>query len=57
MIPGPSDYPDNFLIYYSGIKVHEIKGEDAQGLIKCASVLDYMPRSSVMGEYENQSQQ
>jgi hypothetical protein len=57
IIPGPSDYPDVFLIYYSGTKVCEIKSGDAQSLIKHASVLDYVPRSSETGESENQTQQ
>lgn len=57
MIIGPSDCPDIFLIYYSGIKVHKIKVGDAQSLMKHASVLDFAPRSSMIGESENQHQQ
>lgn len=54
---GPSDRPDIFLIYYSGIEVCKIKGGDAQSLMKHASVLDYAPRSPMMGESANQCQQ
>lgn len=57
VIIGPSDGPDIFLIYYSGIKVCKLKVGDAQSLMKHASVLDYAPRSSMMGESENQPQQ